>query len=63
MSRVGRKPIEIPAGVEIKVDGQKVKVSGPKGEISQEIRPEIKIETKENKIFLFRASEIIPKYY
>ncbi len=52
MSRVGRKPIEIPAGVEIKVDGQKVKVSGPKGEISQEIRPEIKIETKENKIFL-----------
>lgn len=33
MSRIGRKPIEIPHGVEVKVDGNAVKVKGPKGEL------------------------------
>ena len=52
MSRVGKKPIEIPAGVEVKIEGQKVIVKGPKGELSKEIRPEIKVEIKENKVLL-----------
>ena len=57
MSRIGRKPIEIPANVEVKIEGQKVIIKGPKGEISQEIRPEIKIEIKEGKIFLSPLTE------
>jgi len=52
MSRIGKKPIEIPEAVEVKIDGQKVLVKGSKGELSFEVRPEIKAELKENKIVL-----------
>jgi len=52
MSRVGKKPIIIPEKVEIKVEGQKVIVKGPKGEIQKEFRSEIKIEAKEGSIFV-----------
>ena len=52
MSRIGKKPIEIPKGVDVKIEGDLVKVKGPKGELSQKIRPEIKIEIKEGKIFV-----------
>ncbi len=52
MSRIGKKPIQIPAGVEVKIDGNKITVKSPKGEIAEEIRPEISIELKEGKIFL-----------
>ena len=38
MSRVGRKPISIPKGVDVKVSGRTVAVKGPKGELSREIR-------------------------
>jgi large subunit ribosomal protein L6 len=44
MSRIGKKPILIPEGVEVKLEGQKVLVKGSKGELSREIRPEIKVE-------------------
>ena len=52
MSRIGKKPILIPENVEVKIEGNKVIVKGPKGELSREIRPEIKVETKEEKIFV-----------
>jgi len=52
MSRIGKKPIEILQGVDVKIEGQKVKVKGPKGELNKTIRPEIKIELKQGKIFL-----------
>lgn len=53
MSRIGKKPILIPEGVEVKIDGQTVFVKGPKGELEREIRPEIGIEQKRGKILLF----------
>ena len=43
MSRIGLKPINIPTGVELKVDGNVVRVKGPKGELTQEIPAGIKI--------------------
>ncbi len=55
MSRVGKKPILIPAGVEVKIEGSTVKVKGPKGELQLEIRPELKIELKENNLILSLA--------
>ncbi len=55
MSRVGKKPIIIPDQAEIKIDGSTVLVKGPKGEISKTFRPEIKIELKEGKVFVFPA--------
>jgi large subunit ribosomal protein L6 len=50
MSRVGKKPISIPSGVEVKVSGQTIEVLGPKGKLQKEIRPEIKVEVKDNEI-------------
>jgi large subunit ribosomal protein L6 len=44
MSRIGKKPVTIPAGVEVKVDGNKVSVKGPKGTLTQELTGEIKVE-------------------
>jgi len=57
MSRVGKKPILIPEGVEVKIEGQRVMVKGPKGELSREIRPEIKVEAKGKEIFLLPQIE------
>ena len=52
MSRIGKKPIKIPEGVEVKIEGDLVTIKGPKGELSREIRPEIKVEKKENSLFV-----------
>ncbi len=51
MSHIGKKPIEIPGGVEVKITGQKLEVKGPKGELERKVRPEIKMEKKENQLF------------
>jgi len=57
MSRIGKKPILIPENVEVKIDDDIVTVKGPKGELLQEIRPEIKVEIKEGKIFIHPQKE------
>jgi len=57
MSRIGKKPIEIPKDVEIKIESQKVTVKGPQGELSQKIRPEIGALIKEGKIFIYPKKE------
>jgi large subunit ribosomal protein L6 len=44
MSRLGRKPVSVPAGVKVAVDGRVVKVEGPKGKLEWEFRPEISVE-------------------
>lgn len=59
MSRIGRSPITIPAKVTIDVDkGNLVKVTGPKGTLTQQISPDIKIERKNNTIELSRPTEL-----
>ena len=50
MSRIGRKSILIPDGVEVKIEENIVKIKGPKGELSLKVTPEIKIEIVDNKI-------------
>ncbi|ABR30829.1 50S ribosomal protein L6 [Thermosipho melanesiensis] len=52
MSRIANKPIVIPNGVEVKVENNVFKVKGPKGELSQEFLPYIKIEVNENEIYV-----------
>jgi large subunit ribosomal protein L6 len=52
MSRIGKKPIEIPQGVDVKIENQEVTIRGLKGELRKNIRPEIKIGLKERKLFL-----------
>jgi large subunit ribosomal protein L6 len=48
MSRIGRKPIPVPAGVEITIDGQHVKVKGPKGELAHTLAEPITAERTED---------------
>jgi large subunit ribosomal protein L6 len=50
MSRIGKKPIEIPAGVTVTVSDGVAVVKGPKGELSQEIRPEIEVKVKDSTV-------------
>jgi len=52
MSRIGKKPILIPKGVEITVDDSKVTVKGPKGELSLKIRPEVKVTVEDGKLLV-----------
>lgn len=57
MSRIGNKPVKITSGVTVSVSGSKVVVTGPKGELSFEFRPEIKITSNDNNIILERKVE------
>jgi len=57
MSRIGKKPILIPENVEVKVEKEKVSVKGPKGELTREIRPEIKVEVENKQIKVSPAKE------
>jgi len=50
MSRIGKKTILIPKEVEVKIEGNLISVKGPKGELSRKVRPEVKVEIKEDKI-------------
>ena len=57
MSRIGKAPIVIPAGVTVKVDGNTVTVKGPKGELSETINPELTVKVEEGQIVLERPSD------
>ncbi|TAL26079.1 MAG: 50S ribosomal protein L6 [Nitrospirae bacterium] len=57
MSRIGKKPIDIPKGVDIKVDDSTVKVKGPKGETASKYPTGIKVSVNEGKILVERSSE------
>ena len=57
MSRIGKKPIEIPQGVEIKIDGQTVTAKGPLGEETVEVRPEIAVKIEDNHVILSKVGE------
>ena len=57
MSRIGRMPITVPAGVDVKVDGTIVTVKGPKGTLTQEIHPDMIIEREGAEILVKRPSE------
>ena len=57
MSRVGRKPIPIVAGVKVQKTDHAVKIVGPKGELSATVHPDIAFEIKDNQIFVTRPSD------
>lgn len=57
MSRVGKKIIEIPSGVEVKFDGSTVTVKGPKGELTKTFNEEMTFKQEDNTIEIERPSE------
>ena len=48
MSRIGKRPVEVPAGVEVKLAGNKVSVKGPKGSLERELHPAVKLVQEGN---------------
>ena len=57
MSRIGNKSITVPAGVEVKIDGQHISVKGPKGTIERDIHSNISVELNENVISVKRPND------
>ncbi len=57
MSRIGNKPITVPAEVTVKIDGQKVTVTGPKGTLEREIHKNITLEMADNTITVIRKND------
>lgn len=57
MSRIGRMPVTIPAGVKIKINGQEVTVEGTKGKLTREFHPDITIKQEEGKLIVSRSSD------
>ena len=57
MSRIGKKPIEIPAGVEVKVDGNVVTVKGPKAQLTETFNKEISVKVEGKEIIVTRPTD------
>ena len=57
MSRIGKQPIDVPAGVTVKLEGQVITVKGPKGELSRTLHPDMKINVDANVITVERPSD------
>lgn len=59
MSRIGKLPIAIPSGVKVTVSAENlVTVKGPKGELIQQVHPEISVEEKDGQLFVTRSSDM-----
>lgn len=57
MSRIGNKPITVPAEVQVKLEGQKITVTGPKGTLERKIHKNITLEMAENEIKVIRKND------
>jgi large subunit ribosomal protein L6 len=57
MSRIGRKPINIPAGVTVQVDGSVITVKGPKGTLTQKIHPNMNVSVDGNEALVTRPDD------
>lgn len=57
MSRIGKSPVTIPSGVEVKVDGSSVIVKGPKGELTQDINSSVSLSIEDGKVSFTRESD------
>jgi large subunit ribosomal protein L6 len=57
MSRIGNKPIPVPTGVTVELEGSHMRVKGPKGTLEQTLRPEVDIAVQDSQIVVTRAVE------
>lgn len=58
MSRIGRKPVTIPAGVEVKLDGNTITVKGAKATLTQELHPDMTVAIEGNEVVVTRPSDV-----
>ena len=57
MSRIGRMPIPVPSGVQVKIEGDRVTVKGPRGELSRQIHPDIQVKQENNIVSVGRSDD------
>ena len=57
MSRIGRMPVVVPAGVDVTIDGRQVRVKGPKGELNMEVTPPIEVAQAAGVITVTRPND------
>lgn len=57
MSRIGRKPIAVPSGVDVKIDGSHIAVKGPKGTLERDIHKDMTLVLENNEIVVERPSD------
>lgn len=57
MSRIGKMPVPIPAGVTVELEGNVIRVKGPKGELTQELHRDVKVEVADGQIRVSRPSD------
>jgi large subunit ribosomal protein L6 len=56
MSRVGKKPIPVPAGVDVSVEGARCRVKGPKGTLEQDVHPAVRVSVADGEVVVTRSS-------
>ena len=57
MSRIGKQPIKVPSGVELKINGSNVAVKGPKGKLQRDLHPNMKIELQDGEVKVTRPTD------
>lgn len=57
MSRIGKQPVEIPSGVNVRLEGQALHVKGPKGDLHLQVHPEIEVQMEGNELQVKRPSD------
>jgi large subunit ribosomal protein L6 len=57
MSRIGRLPIAVPDGVDVTIDGRRLTVKGPKGELSRELHPDMTVDREDGNLVVTRPTE------
>ena len=58
MSRIGKKPVLLPAGVQVKINGSDVHVKGPKGELTRSFDPAMTIAQQGNEVIVSRPDDL-----
>lgn len=57
MSRIGKMPIPVPAGTQVRIEGQTVRAKGPRGELTGEFHPDMILEMEDGKLLVKRPSD------
>lgn len=57
MSRIGRMPITVPAGVQVDINGNDIRVKGPKGELSRTVNPEVSLKLENSELIVTRIND------
>jgi large subunit ribosomal protein L6 len=57
MSRVGKKPIKVPSGVQVGIDGSRLKIKGPKGELQRDLDPRISVAVNDGAVTVSRSGD------